>query len=255
MQAALTLARYTFVEALHGRIAMAAAVLIAGALGLGRFVVELALTDTAAIRALSLAWIFRIAAVFLMASFAASSVVRDQNEKHLELLLALPTPRASYLMGKWLGCVAAAALLALMFGLPLAFDMPWQGVAAWSVSLWLELVVITGASLLCALTFHQLVASLAAVAAFYTLSRVMGAVLAIGASAVAPVDSPAFDWSTRVLHGISMLLPRLDLFTRSQWLLDGAASAHDLGVVAIQAATTSVLLLLAALIDLTRKSV
>jgi ABC-type transport system involved in multi-copper enzyme maturation permease subunit len=255
MHAALTLARYTIVEALHGRIAIAAAVLIAGAVGLGQFVVELALTDTAAIRALSLAWLFRVAAVFLVAGFAASSVVRDHNEKHLELLLALPTPRTSYLLGKWLGCVAASMMLALMFSLPLAFDMPWRGVAAWAVSLGLELIVIAGASLLCALTFQQLVASLAAVAAFYMLSRVMGAVLAIGASAVAPVDSVAFDWSNHILHGISMLLPRLDLFTRSQWLVDGAAPAQDLVLVGVQAVTTSALLLLAAMIDLTRKSV
>jgi hypothetical protein len=142
-----------------------------------------------------------------------------------------------------------------MFSLPLTFDVPWPGVAAWAASLGLELIVIAGASLLCALTFQQLVASLAAVAAFYTLSRVMGAMLAIGASAVAPVDSMAFDWSNRILHGIAILLPRLDLFTRSQWLVDGAASAQDMGLVVAQAATTSALLLLAAQIDLTRKSV
>ena len=254
-RAVATLARYTFIEALRSNFVAVAAVVIVCVGALGQFFAELALTDAAAIRALSMAWILRVAAVFLLAAFAISTVVRDQNDKGLELLLALPWPRAGYLMGKWLGCAATGILLAFMFTLALALAAPLPGVAAWGLSLALEMLVVASAGVLCALTFKHVVGSLAAVAAFYALCRTMGALLAIGASRHAPADSAAFRAANLALEGIAALLPRLDMFTRSQWLADGHAPLHDLGMVFLQAAVATAVLLTAALIDLSRKSV
>jgi len=253
--AVITLGRFTLLEALRSRLALTAVIVICAGLGIGRFATELALTDGAAIRTLSMAWMFRVAAVFLVAGFTISSVVRDHNDRGMELLLALPMPRAGYLLGKFAGCAAAACGLSALFALPLLFEAQPLGVAAWSVSLALELVLIASASLLCALGFSHLVGSLAAVAAFYTLSRSIGAILAIGSSAFAPVDSVAFNFAALTLRAIAAILPRLDLFCRSQWLLDGMASAPEFGGVLLQAIIGSALLLAAALIDLARKSV
>ena len=94
-----TIARYTAAEALHNRILVSALVTIVAGVALGQFAGELALTDTRGISAAAQAWLFRIAAVFLIASFAISSLVREADDKGLELLLALPLPRAGYLFG------------------------------------------------------------------------------------------------------------------------------------------------------------
>ena len=83
----------------------------------------------------------------------------------------------------------------------------------------------------------------------------MGALLAIGASRHAPADSAAFRAANLALEGIAALLPRLDMFTRSQWLADGHAPLNDIGMVFVQATVATVVLLTAALIDLSRKSV
>ena len=77
----------------------------------------------------------------------------------------------------------------------------------------------------------------------------------IGDSAVAPLDSLSFQVATWCLWAIAALLPRLDLFTRTAWLTGDAAPFADLPALALQSAVYSALLLCAAAIDLTRKSI
>jgi ABC-type transport system involved in multi-copper enzyme maturation permease subunit len=228
---------------------------IAAGITLGQFAVELALTDTLGIGAASQAWLFRLAAVLLIASFAISSLVRESNDKGLELFLSLPLPRAGYLLGKWSGCTLAAAMLAAIFTMPLFLTAPAAGVAAWGLSLFLELAIVASASLLCALTLSHTVASLAAVSAFYALSRAMAAMLAIGTSAVAPVESTAYRFATTLLDAIATLLPRLDRFSRTEWLVGDTPAWTDLQSLAGQAVVYITLLLATAYVDLMRKSV
>lgn len=255
MRAVATIARYTAAEAIHSRVLITALVIIAAGIALGRFTTELSLTDSHGIGAASQAWLFRMSAVFLTASFAISSLVREANDKGLELLLSLPLPRAGYLLGKWAGCTLAAALLALLFALPLLLTAPWVGVSAWMASLFFELAIVASASLLCALTFAHVVASLAAVTAFYTLSRTIAALLAIGGSAVAPHDSAALRLATSLLEAIAAVLPRLDRFSRTDWLMADAVPWTEMPWLAAQTAVYVALLLAAAYVDLMRKSV
>jgi ABC-type transport system involved in multi-copper enzyme maturation permease subunit len=255
LRAIATIARYTAAEAIHSRVLVTALLIIVAGVALGQFTGELALTDSRGIGAASQAWLFRLSAVFLVAGFAISSLVREANDKGLELLLALPLPRAGYLFGKWGGCTLAAAFLATLFALPLLFTAPWIGVSAWAVSLFFELAIVASASLLCALTFTHVVASLAAVSAFYTLSRTMAALLAIGGNAVAPQDSAAFRFATSMLDAIAALLPRLDRFGRTDWLMVDAAPWTDMPWLLVQTVVYVALLLSAAYIDLMRKSV
>ena len=255
VRAVVTLGRFTFIEAIHSRVAIAALLVIAVGSGLGQFTNMLALTDSSGIEAATLGALYRFAAVFLVCSFTIASVVREHNDKGLELIFSLPMPRAGYLLGKWLGCTLAAVLLAALFTLPLAFSAPWSGLAAWGVSLALELTLMVSASLLCALTFTHVVGSLTATAAFYALARAMGALLAIGSGSVAPLESAGFQAANTLLHAIAALLPRLDLFTRTAWLTGDAPSFADLGLIALQSLVYTALLLAAGFIDLMRKNV
>jgi ABC-type transport system involved in multi-copper enzyme maturation permease subunit len=248
-----TLARYTLMEAFRSRIGIAALLMVAAGMALGQFLGELAIADGPALRTLPMAWVYRVAAVFLVAGFAISSVVRDHQDKGLELLLALPLPRWVYLAGKFGGIACASLAIATAFALPLTVNAPPGGVLAWGLALALECMLMAAACLLCALSFAHLVGSLAAVAAFYVLSRSIGALIAIGHASHAPSDSAAYGFATRTLEWIGMLLPRLDLFCRGEWLI-GGASAAELGSVLSQALIATTLLLAAAAVDLSRRS-
>jgi hypothetical protein len=51
-------------------------------------------TESAQVQVSLLAAFFRFAAVFLVATFVVTSLVLEFNDKGLELVLALPLPRA-----------------------------------------------------------------------------------------------------------------------------------------------------------------
>ena len=127
---ALTIARYTLLEALRNRLLWLLLVMAAGAVAVSGFLNELALTESRQLQAALLGAVLRLAAVFLVATFVVTSMAREANDKGLELLMALPLPRAVYLFGKLAGFGALALLPALSFGpLGLVFAPPAQAAA------------------------------------------------------------------------------------------------------------------------------
>jgi hypothetical protein len=123
------------------------------------------------IQAAIIAALLRGCAGFLVAAFVVMSMVREFNDKVLELMLAQPWPRAVYLFGKFVGFSAAALALAAIVSLPLAFLAPPAQVAIWAFSLACELVILAAMSLFCVITLAHVVPALAAVLGFYVLGR------------------------------------------------------------------------------------
>jgi ABC-type transport system involved in multi-copper enzyme maturation permease subunit len=256
MRATLTIARFTLLEALRNRMLWLLLALMLGAVGLSGFLGALALTESRAVQAALLAAALRLAAVFLVATFVVTSMVREANDKGQELLLALALPRHVYLLGKLAGFAAVALLPALLFGaLALCFAPPAQA-ALWAFSLLCECWIMAAFSLLCMLTLSQVLPALAAAAAFYLLARVVGTLqlLAHGADA-AHGSEPGQALLARGVDALALLLPHLDNFTRTDWLLYHGGAGADLLAVAVQSALTLAVLTGAALFDLYRKNI
>ena len=174
---ASTIARYTLLEALRNRLLWLLIGAALGAVALAGFLQELALTESHALQAALLGAVLRLAAVFLIATFVITSMVREASDKGLELLLALPMPRATYLAGKLAGFGALAVLPALLFG-ALALALAPAGQAAlWAFSLLCECWIVAAFSLLCVLTLQQVLPALAAALAFYVMARAIGPLL------------------------------------------------------------------------------
>ena len=110
MRAAATIARYTLLEALRNRLLWLLLILALGAVAVSGFLNALALTESRQLQAALLGAVLRLAAVFLIATFVVTSMAREASDKGLELLLALPVPRAVYLFGKLAGYAALAVL-------------------------------------------------------------------------------------------------------------------------------------------------
>lgn len=250
----LTIARYVLAEALFGRLALAA-ILIAGAgMGVAWFAGEMAITESASIQGSALAAFLRIAAMLLVMSFVVSGLTREQADKGLELLLSLALPRASYVAGKLLGYIVLASLSAALFSLPLFLFAPALNVVAWSIALAFELAIVAAAAMACALVIGQTALCLLVVTAFYALSRIMPALLAITSSPVAPTGTLSFKIMSGTLRGIASMLPALDQFASAAWLWQGHAVWWQLPAAAAQAAIYVPLLLLLAVFDFYRKN-
>lgn len=251
---ASTIARYTLLEALRNRLLWLLIAAALGAVGLAGFLQELALTESHQLQAALLGAVLRLASVFLVATFVITSMVREANDKGLELLLALPMPRAVYLAGKLAGFGALAVLPALLFGaLALALAPPDQA-ALWAFSLLCECWIVAAFSLLCVLTLQQVLPALAAATAFYLVARAIGALQLMKQSGAA-----ADNLGQQVLGGgldlLALLLPHLDQFTRSDWLVYHGGSGADLLAIAVQTALYVALMAGAGLFDLYRKQI
>lgn len=244
------IAHYTLLEAVRGRLLVIAAVVAAGAFGLAAFIAQIAITEHSAVAVTIIAAVLRVGAVFLLTTFVVTSVVREFGDKGVELLLAYPMPRGAYVMGKYFGYAAAGALLALIVSLPLFFLAPPRLVAAWTLSLAVELAMLAAVGLFCVLSLTHVVAATAAVAAFYVLARALDAIQIIAAS-VGPADGwggRIMDWT---LAALALVMPRLDRMTQAAWLVDAVPAsvlASGLGYTALFAA----LVLAASLFDFHR---
>ncbi len=248
-----TIAYYTALEALRNRLMWLVALVALIGIGISGFLGELAITESSQIQVALLAAFLRFSAVFLLATFVVTSLVREFNDKGLDLLLALPLPREAYLLGKLFGFAVLALLPALLFGLLTLFFTPLSQSIFWTLSLLCELWLVAAFSLLCVLTFNQIMAALSAVMAFYLLARSIAALVLIGHSPLSE-SSLSQHVITAVIDTIAALLPHLDGFTRTEWLTYHTGSWTGLVPVLTQTCVYLALLVAAALFDLYRKN-
>ncbi len=251
--AAATLARIVVLEARRSGLPWVALGTWALALALAAFLSQVALTESRALQASVTAALLRVAAVFLLAAHVASSTLRESDDKVLELLLALPVPRAELYLGRLAGFAACATMIAALFTLPLFAWASPAAVAAWGLSLALECVLVAAAALFFARSLSSVVSALSATAGLYLLAR---SVAAIQAMASSPLSEPTFGSRAAGLavDVLSLVLPRLDAVTRAEWLLYGAPTATEYGAALAGLAIYAALLVAAGLFDFHRRN-
>jgi hypothetical protein len=227
--------------------------------GLAQFLAQVALTETSLIRITLLAALYRLGAVFILASFVVASIQREFADQGVQLALSLPLTRAGYCAGKLAGFAVCAIVLALLFALALGLSsnsgqgMPWLRAALWGASLAAELVLIAVLAMFCAFSLASSTGAIAAVTGFYLLARSVGALQLIAATPV-PRDNAL--WQKPLdyaVDAIALLLPRLDLFASGAWLTGPMPGGGGLAIVFGQAALYIVLLTAALMFDFYRR--
>lgn len=251
----VVVARFTLLEAARTRLPWTALLVIMSGVVMAECAAGLALTDSQSYRIELYAVWTRVALVFCAALFVATSVVRELADRAIDLTLSRPLSRAAWFIGRVAGHSAALAVVALVAALPLAFTSAPLAALAWGVSLAAELGLVAAATLSCAVALSQVTATVLAVAAFYLLSRVMGAIVLMSTGPA--VDAEA--WSSlliaQLVHWLALLLPALDDYTRTTWLADGSLALAALPAIVVQTAIYAVLLVAVGLFDFTRREI
>ncbi|MCI0590384.1 MAG: ABC transporter permease [Gammaproteobacteria bacterium] len=228
--------------------------MIIGVFALSEFAGELAITESGELQSSLLAATLRIFSVFVVSLFIITSMVREFNDKEFELVLSLPIARATYYFGKLLGYSVLATVIAVLVSLVVLLHAPATQVLLWSASLTCELLIVAALSLLCMFTFNQITPAFSAVMAFYLLSRSVSAIQLIGHSPL--VDSGTVSqWVINaIVDGIAFLLPNLDQFALTDWLIYHTGDWSVMGPILGQTVIYVGLLVAAALFDLYRKN-
>jgi ABC-2 type transport system permease protein len=175
------------------------------------------------------------------------------DTKEIDVILSRPISRANLVIAYWLGF----ALVAFILTIPVVAIMGllgvinWAGFAGWAVSLFLEASLVVALALFSAFTLRSAVTAVLACMGFYVMSRMM-------VFFVITAQSPMFNDQKFIilkyaLISISTIVPRLDFFAKSEWLVYGFDASQDWMVFILQVVIFVPLLLLATLIDFRRR--
>jgi ABC-type transport system involved in multi-copper enzyme maturation permease subunit len=177
------------------------------------------------------------------------------DAREIDVLLSRPISRTTLVLSYWLGFVVVATLLVVPTIVMIAIigTLNTTGFLLWSSSLILESWLVVSVALFASLTIRSGVGTVLASMAIYTVSRMMGFFLSTGRTGIL-FENNDINTSTKFLmKGVSIVVPRLDFYAKSQWLIYGAKSYDDLYFFLIQSAWFIPLLLAAAVIDFKRK--
>lgn len=253
-QQIVTLARFTLLEALRTRLWWLLVIVLALILVTAYFIQQLAITESARLQIGFAAAAARLATVFVLSLHILTSMVREFNDKGLELTLSFDLRRSRYILGRLCGYTLIAALFALIATLPQLLLAPPHAALQWGLSLALELAIMTALSLFCIVTFTQLMPAASFVFGFYLLARALTAIRLISDTPLVGGDTFSHRVISLLADALALLLPALDRFAQSAWLADSAASWPALGANAVQALLYIVLLGAAAMFDFHRRN-
>lgn len=237
---------WLFVGLLAGIIA---ATLISGVLG------GTALVETAEMTIVFSAASARVIVMVGLIIFTCFHIRQAFDSKEIDVMVSRPTSRPELMIAYWLGFSLVALLLvaATLAVLSLLHLPDLNGFIVWGASLLAEAILVVAVALFAAFALKSAVTSVIVCLGFYVLSRMMGFFLAT-------TDARTlFDtgWVNQLVEGVlefaAIIVPRLDFFGKSQWLISGVDGSQVWQLFAIQTLVFVPLLLTAATLDFQRK--
>ncbi|MDK9722530.1 MAG: hypothetical protein OEL53_15245 [Rhodospirillales bacterium] len=254
MQATL---RYVLLTALRDRLFLTILVLAALVYLAAGFLGDAALAEGRDLKLSLAAGSGRAVLVAGLLTFIAFHVRRMSENRELETLLARPISRTGFVMAYGLGLSAVAALLALPLALGLLFFSPdIGGLLVWGLSLLEEAVIVAALGLFAALALETAVSAVLAAGGIYILARLMSVFIGIAEKRLveSETQNQTLDLLVRLgLKALSILLPRLDVYAQSAWLVYGPPALETVFFLLAQTLVYVPLLLLASVFDLRRK--
>jgi ABC-type transport system involved in multi-copper enzyme maturation permease subunit len=174
--------------------------------------------------------------------------------KEIDVILSRPISRANLLIAYWVGFSFVAFLLTVpVVGIIGVIGVPnVQGFIGWGVSLLLETFMVIALALFSAFTMRSAVTSVLGCMGFYVLSRMMAFFIVTSQSGLV-AQQPQYMVLKYILRTISIIVPRLYFFAKSEWLVYGFNTNQDWVLYLLQAVIFVPLLLMASIVDFRRK--
>ncbi|MBF0181825.1 MAG: hypothetical protein HQM03_17550 [Magnetococcales bacterium] len=255
LSAVAILAVLTLRMALRERLARAMALMIALCWAATWFLASLLVSDETGPQAAMLGFLLRLGSVFLTIVTVTFSLTRDLQNRGLEMMLALPYPRGVIWLGKGVGFSLIASLLAILDVLALLPLAPPGQALLWGVAINAELWLMATLAMLLSLALRQAPLALTMTVALYLLGRSMHSLLLIARQSA---EIAAEHWSAvvaqQLLTVISWLLPDLERFTVTDWLLHHGGSLTALAPILTETALYLALLIAVGHLELRRRA-
>lgn len=241
--------RYVLLTAQRDFLFFALAIAILAAVALSMFLGSNSLSEQSETSMVFAAGVVRMVLVLGLTIFTAFSIARFFENREIELMVVRPVSRASFVFSFWVGFSMVALLFVLFSSIILyLFSNPnLEGFLYWSGSLLLESMLVLALTMAAALILRSAVSAVMLSLGFYILSRLSGFIMLI-------VTKPGPETiENNIFLGISAIIPRLDLFAKTEWLVYGISNSTEALQYFVQAAVFAILLLGIAIYDFQRK--
>ncbi len=251
-----TIIKYILLTALRDWLFLGLIIAIFFCLGLAMFTGGTALTEQENMALVLFAGGVRFILAIGFIVFICFHIRRAFETKEIESILSKPISRFKFILGYFLGFTILEIIAVIIpFSIIFTFhNINYDGFLAWTLSLILELSIISAFSLLTAFILSSATSAVMANFAFYFVCRLMGFFLiAIYNPNSLAHDNKFSELMLGALKIISSLIPRLDLFAKSDWLIYGINNNHDWWLFTTQAGISISLIISMAFLDIRKK--
>ena len=247
--------KYILLTALRDRLYVGLFIILLAAFGISSMVGSTVLVEQAQAKITYVAGSARLIFAVGMILFVCFYVRKSFENREVEFVLSKSIARHNLILAYLLGFVIVSFLIILPLVILLFFmKANLIGLLYWSLSIVLESLIIITFSLLAALILKSAVTAVLASLGFYIMSRMMGFF-------VMSIDIPSqmSDVSTvnralsSLLKLISIVFPRIDLFSKSEWLIYGVVNNYEIMLILSQSLIYIPLMIFMAFYDFNRK--
>ena len=187
--------------------------------------------------------------------FIAFYCIRMKDTRELDFLLTRPVTRVQYVISHGavflvLALFFSAIVTGLLSGI---FYKKFEvSFLIWGFSFFGELLIVTYLAYFFSMVLKSVVTAALSTLAFYTFSKIIGQILGIVHDPLTGGDRP---FLSGMMEAISLVVPRLDLFTQNEWLLygTGEGATQIFLILFVQTALFGSVLIAATCIDLLRR--
>jgi ABC-type transport system involved in multi-copper enzyme maturation permease subunit len=187
--------------------------------------------------------------------FVCFHVRRSYDSREIDMMLSRPVSRAGFVLAYYGGFAGLALLLVPLAAIALfvAGKAPFAGLMLWLWSLALEGLIVVAISLFFSLLISSATAAAMAAIGFYIFGRLIGSVLGVLTGAWLNIETQFARITGFIFKLVSTVMPRLDLFGQTSWLVYGVEGSLLDWAATLQTMIYVPLLLAMAIYDFERK--
>ncbi len=250
-----TTMRFMFLTAIRDRLFPAIIVLILAMIGITMALSETAMLEEHFMHLAMSAGIARIILNIGIALFVCFHIRSMYDTREIDVMLSRPVSRPALVAGFWAGFALVALAMVAALTVCLAVISPHSifSLIVWSGTLLLESWIVISIGLFASLTNKSAVTSVMVCFTLYVLGRLMAFFVAT-ANARMSFEEPWLNNTMKyIIEFVSILMPRLDMFAHTEWLIYGMPSLATLAFPVIQCIIFVPFVLSLAVIDFNRK--
>lgn len=220
-----TILEYVMLSAIRDKLLLGLFVAIIAIFGVSNLIGFTATSEETLMQAVIFGGTVRLLLVFGMIIFICFHINKSYENKEISFILSKNISREKFLLSYWISFNLIALSLLLFFLLIFLFFCEYNllGTLQWIVSILFEIMLITMFSILASFILQSAVFSVFVASGFYIVARLMGFFVNINLiTGNSKIYNFFLELSQILSKAISSLIPRLDLFGQTKWLIYGA---------------------------------